>query len=323
MFLYVDVSALGHAIAHSMDIQELQNGPAAVALGIASQIAGFVRAHQTRRVYWCLDSKEGSWRRHVYADYKANRAKMYEDDPDRKMRRDIADKAVKETMPELIQLLECPVFSMPWVEADDCCAALVGLNPGQASLILTTDKDYWQLISPTVTILNPIHQYRISLSPQGTILQTKSDGTQEDYGVTPANWVLVKALQGDKSDNLPGLVGCGEETALKVVRENRAEAYLTEQTGMVMPRKSKNNQNPQAVNQDARAVAARNVDLMSLTASRVYEKVQGIMQGLEKAGLRERRTNYTKLVMWLDAHGFKNPEIASSLATTFSTQWTS
>jgi len=215
------------------------------------------------------------------------------------------------------------VFWMPHVEADDCAAAVVGLNPGKPGIILTTDKDYWQLLTPSIKIINPVHQYRLTLSQQGTILQTKADGTQEDYGVTPIQWVLVKALQGDKSDNLPGLIGCGEETALKVVRERRVDAYLTEQTGMVTPRKSKTNPSPTPIQQDARQVAATNASLMCLTSNRVSDKVKLVMEGIEKSSVRDTRTNYTKLLMWLDARGYKDPQTAQHLASVYSMQWTS
>jgi 5'-3' exonuclease len=325
MHLYVDVSALAHSAAHAMREEEIALGPAQVALAVVSQVGQFVRHYRPRRTYFCLDSPKDriTWRKAVEASYKANRAEMYQDDPQRLMRRQMADKALQKEILELIDLVECPRFQMPHIEADDIAAALVAMNPGTKGILVTTDKDYWQLINPTVSFLNPTHQYRVEMGPNGTLVQHKADGTSEDLGFTPKQHLLIKALHGDDGDNLDGLCGVGEVGARKAVLEGRASALITEMTGMVTPRKSKKNPSPVPHHQDAKAIVSKNIAMMDLLNSQVHGKVRLMMEPIEKAGIRSQRTGFTKLVVWLEANGIKNEELARSLSTTFTDQWIS
>lgn len=326
MYLYVDASFLANAAANSLPPDQLRFGAPAVAFAVISQVGQYVRNYQSRRVYWCLDAKEGSWRRQVLPSYKAHRAEKLEADPARKLAHDIADHAISVEIPELIELLSCPCFQLPWIEADDWAAAVIANNPGKPGIILTADKDYWQLISSQVCMIDPAHSLRYQLGEDGKLIRYKGDGMNEPMGLTPAETLLAKAMEGDSSDNLPGLIGVGEVTATKVVQEKRTAQFLVEETGMKTRRKTKNNPNPVPEMQDARKVVNDNLAMMDLFHSRIHDKVKAFALEKERTGLRNPETNLTRMTIWLEQkHQFANEaatQAARQLCSTFRDQWT-
>jgi 5'-3' exonuclease len=245
MHLYIDASYLCHAAAHS----EAGSGrgtptPEQVAINVLSTIGQLVRFHKATRIYTCFDTKSGSWRKKFFAEYKAQRAGELEDDPERKAIKEIADKTIHEVLPQLIQVLGCPVFLHPYIEADDFAAAAIALHPEKSGLIVTADKDYWQLVSANISCLNQTHGFMIQLGPDGKLVKRKGDGTSEEIGLTPAQHLLQKALQGDDSDNLNGLIGVGEVGAKKaVLAGNIAQSRLVRRHAGKAPRTRTRNRN--------------------------------------------------------------------------------
>lgn len=103
-------------------------------------------------------------------------------------------------------VIECPGF-----EADDIigtAAKMADDDGGIETYILTGDRDSLQLIDKTTSV--------ILAKTKEDILYTEERFTEE-YGITPKQFVDVKALMGDKSDNIPGVAGIGEKTALKLI----------------------------------------------------------------------------------------------------------
>ena len=97
-------------------------------------------------------------------------------------------------------------------EADDIlgtCAAMGEADGGTATYILTGDRDSFQLIRDDVTVL---------LASTGETSEFDRDRFRQKYGVEPEQFVDVKALMGDTSDNIPGVPGVGEKTALALVQ---------------------------------------------------------------------------------------------------------
>lgn len=103
------------------------------------------------------------------------------------------------------------VLELPGYEADDIlgtCAAFGREDPGLAVDILTGDRDSLQLIRDNVAVL---------LAGTEETVTYRRDRFFERYGITPEQFVDVKALMGDSSDNIPGVPGIGEKTALKLI----------------------------------------------------------------------------------------------------------
>lgn len=143
-----------------------------------------------------------TFRHEQYNDYKGGRSET----PDElKMQFPVA----KEILTAMgIQYLEVPGY-----EADDIIgtyAKMVDETKDYQGLIVSSDKDLLQLISPAVTVKLLKSKDYIMMTPQ-TFFDT--------YGITPIRMIDLKGLMGDASDNIPGVKGIGEKTALKLLKE--------------------------------------------------------------------------------------------------------
>ncbi len=149
------------------------------------------------------DLKAPTFRHQMYDAYKAGRHAM----PDE----------LRAQMPisrEFAEMLGLHILDMEGYEADDILgtlAAMAEADPEDCmAYLLTGDKDSLQLISPKVHVL---------LAGNNETADTDEAAFIEKYGVRPDCFVDVKALMGDSSDNIPGVPGIGEKTALKLISE--------------------------------------------------------------------------------------------------------
>ena len=149
------------------------------------------------------DLKAPTFRHKMYDAYKAGRHAM----PDE----------LRAQMPvsrEFAEMLGLHILDMEGYEADDILgtlAAMAEADPEDCmAYLLTGDKDSLQLISPRVHVL---------LAGNAATTDTDEAAFIEKYGVRPDQFVDVKALMGDSSDNIPGVPGIGEKTALKLISE--------------------------------------------------------------------------------------------------------
>lgn len=328
MYLYIDGSLLAHQRAFHNT--ESQVTPAMIALDVVQQVTQFIRYYRATRCYFCLDPFEGSWRKHIDPKYKAQRSGDRNELQEKQ--KEMADIAIQQHIPQLLELLLVPIFQKPYIEADDFIAACIKNNEGQKGVILSTDKDFWQLVNEHVFMLNPIHNYRIFLGTDNCIYRGHADGRIEpaypcktNYGEFPPintkQLLLIRAMAGDNSDNLPGLIGVGDKTAVKAVTENRASQFITENCKRVTPRKTKKNPSPVEVYQDAITVVNHNLRMMTLNQSEVIDKVCQMAREIESNGLRNRSNNYSKLMIWLEQHGYANDDLARQLVSVYTDQW--
>ena len=138
-----------------------------------------------------------------YAEYKANRSPMPDD-----------LRAQVPVLRELIGLMHIPILELAGYEADDILGT-VSLHceeSGAQALLVTGDRDSFQLAGACTTILYT----RKGITDTEKVTP---DWIREHYGVTPVQMIDVKSLMGDTSDNIPGIPGIGEKTALKLVSE--------------------------------------------------------------------------------------------------------
>ncbi len=153
----------------------------------------------------CFDPAGGHTFRHdAYPEYKAQRDKQPED--------------ITLSIPYIKRILEAyriPVVEMPGYEADDVIGTLSrrAEAEGFTTYMMTPDKDYGQLVTPSVFM------YRPSLRGQGFEIRGPEQ-VCERYGISsPLQVIDLLALEGDASDNIPGCPGVGEKTAAKLIRE--------------------------------------------------------------------------------------------------------
>jgi DNA polymerase-1 len=123
---------------------------------------------------------------------------------------------------ELLQALKVPVVTSPGYEADDVLATLCqqASETGYRVKILTGDRDLFQLVDPQkeISVLYLSTDFFKGRGSTGPI-EIGSEQVKEKLGISPAQVVDYKALCGDKSDNIPGVKGIGDKTAVTLLNE--------------------------------------------------------------------------------------------------------
>lgn len=146
-----------------------------------------------------FDTKGPTLRHQAFKDYKAQRKPMPE------------DLVVQiPVLKELITALRIPLYESQDYEADDVLASLARIAAGRGihSIIVTTDKDLLQVVDASTSVYNP--------SKEKTLDEA---GVKEFFGVEAGRVADVLSLQGDQSDNIPGVPGIGEKTARTLIAE--------------------------------------------------------------------------------------------------------
>jgi DNA polymerase-1 len=149
----------------------------------------------------CFDRREPTFRHKKFEDYKAHRKPMPED---------LVDQL--EPIKNFCKLYGLAVFEEAGYEADDLLGTLAvkGREKGYEVFVVTGDKDAMQLVDEKIKMLNP---YKENLVYGPEEVRKRFDG------LGPEKVVDVMALMGDASDNIPGVRGIGEKTAVKLIRE--------------------------------------------------------------------------------------------------------
>jgi DNA polymerase-1 len=159
----------------------------------------------------CFDVSRATFRSEAFPAYKANRTSTPDD-----FRPQVS------LIREVLDALRVPVLAVEGYEADDVIAtlAVAAENTGYEVLILSGDRDAFQLVSDHVTVLYPV---------RGVSELSRMDpaAVQARYDLTPTQYPDFAALRGDPSDNLPSVPGVGEKTAAKWIREFGSLAELT------------------------------------------------------------------------------------------------
>lgn len=150
-----------------------------------------------------FDTPEPTFRHERFVDYKATRQKM----PDELS-------AQLSRLKEVTDALGVTLIEIPGFEADDVMGTLAkqAEREGIETFLVTADKDLMQLVSPHIKI----YSLR-KVDHQQEILD--AEGVQQKFGVPPERVIDVLALMGDSSDNIPGVRGIGEKTAVKLIQD--------------------------------------------------------------------------------------------------------
>lgn len=151
-----------------------------------------------------FDLKAPTFRHKMYAEYKAGRKGM----PD-----ELAQQLP--VLKELLAALGYTIVTCEGWEADDILGTLSDAcrGTGNQCFLATGDRDSLQLVGGNTVVL-----LAATRSGQAQTVYCDEARIQADYGVTPPQLIEVKALQGDTSDNIPGVKGIGEKTALDLIR---------------------------------------------------------------------------------------------------------
>lgn len=155
------------------------------------------------KIIVAFDISSSEKRTKIFNEYKAGRHKAPED-------LTIQFPIIK----ELLKTMNIPIVQKDGIEADDILGAIAKKEgkKGNKIIILTGDRDYFQLVDMNVNI-----RYPKTIMGKTEYIIYDNYKINEEYGLTPEKLIEVKALMGDASDNIPGVKGIGEKTALKLI----------------------------------------------------------------------------------------------------------
>lgn len=167
--------------------------------GVASSFIRLVESLDAQHIAIAFDRKAPTFRHEMYQAYKAQRPPM----PD-----DLV--AQIEPVHEFFRLIGLPEMGMDGFEADDVLGTLAVKFKGQYQVVMvTSDKDYCQLVDEHCTLLDPMKDVVLDRA-----------AVYAKYGVYPEQFVDYLALVGDASDNIPGVKSIGPKTAEALLKEH-------------------------------------------------------------------------------------------------------
>ncbi|MHA5053501.1 DNA polymerase I [Streptomyces sp. SD15] len=250
--------------------------------GFASMLANTLRDEAPTHFAVAFDVSRKTWRSEEFTEYKANRSKT----PDE-------FKGQVELIGELLDAMHAQRFAVDGFEADDIIATLAtqAEAEGFEVLIVTGDRDSFQLVSEHTTVLYPTKGV-------SELTRFTPEKVVEKYGLTPAQYPDFAALRGDPSDNLPGIPGVGEKTAAKWINQFGSFAELVERVDEV---KGKAGQN-----------LRDHLEAVQLNR-RLTEMVKDVELPRTVADLERAAYDRTAVAMVLDTLEIRNPSLRERL----------
>ncbi|WP_306535501.1 DNA polymerase I [Geobacter sp.] len=167
--------------------------------GFTQMLLKVIKDRRPDHIAVVFDVGRTTFRTDLYPDYKANRTAMPDD-------------LIPQIAPikEMVRAFNIPVLELAGYEADDIIGTIAREceERGMEAVVVTGDKDLMQIVSERVTLLDTMKE-KVSGIPE----------VQERFGVGPDGVVDILGLAGDTSDNIPGVPGIGEKTAIKLIQE--------------------------------------------------------------------------------------------------------
>ena len=176
--------------------------PTGAIFGFVNIITSLLEREKPENIAVVFDTREPTFRHEMFPEYKANRAEFPED---------LGPQLEK--IKEFLDLVGIPRVEQPGFEADDIIGAIAknASSRNEKVVCITNDKDYYQLVDDNIKIMKP--------AKGGEFEIVSYDEVKEKFGVTPDKVIDVQALIGDSVDNIPGVKGVGEKTAIPLIVE--------------------------------------------------------------------------------------------------------
>lgn len=177
--------------------------PTSAIFGFFNQLFRYLEEIKPDSVIVAFDSKEKTLRAERFEQYKANRAEMPEE---------LIPQIGK--IKEILEAMAIPVFAMPKIEADDIIGTMSRLaeEDGYAVYMVSPDKDYFQLVTQNAFLVRP------GIKGEDFDIYDVASAKQK-LEIEPSQMIDYLALIGDKSDNIPGVAGIGEKTAIPLIQQ--------------------------------------------------------------------------------------------------------
>ncbi len=173
--------------------------PTNAIFGFTNILLKLLKQHRPEYVVVALDAGRETFRNEMFADYKSNRPE-----------------APAELVPQfpyfrkILDALNLPLLELPGYEADDIIATLCDTMSGQGCevVVVSSDKDLMQLVTDGIRLLDSAKDRWIG-----------AEQVREKFGVAPEQVIEVMGLMGDAVDNIPGVKGIGEKTAIALIQQ--------------------------------------------------------------------------------------------------------
>jgi DNA polymerase-1 len=205
--------------------------PTNAIFGFTSMLLKILRDHKPDGVAVVFDTKAPTFRNKLYADYKANRPEM----PD--------DLAVQiPYIKKIVEAFRIPSLEREGYEADDLIGTIAkeAEKDGLEVVIVSGDKDLLQLVSNKITVLDTMKDAQKDLRE-----------VKERFGVNPERLPDIMGLAGDSIDNIPGVPGIGEKTAIDLIKRFENLDVLLQRLDDAKELKTKIKENLQAYKDQA------------------------------------------------------------------------
>lgn len=195
--LLIDANGLAYACFYTMGGLSYRGNPTGIQFGFLKMILGLAGRFKSNDVLLCWDAKP-THRLKLFPAYKQNRR---DKTPEEQEVINMAKAQMDDARDNLVRKLGFVSYHVEGYEADDLIASIV-LNNRGSFMIVSSDHDLYQLLSPKVRMYEPI---------------ARKITSSLDLPCSPEDWAMVKAVGGCKSDGVPGVPGVAENTAIKYV----------------------------------------------------------------------------------------------------------
>ncbi len=202
--LLIDTFNFLHRAYHALPntFTDKNGEPTNAVYGVTSMLISVFELIKPDYVVTAMDDMAPTLRHEDFTGYKAHRRPMEDD--------------LSSQIPKVFEIIDAfgvKRISLPGYEADDVIGTLsqkFGKDDIEV-VIVSNDRDLWQLVNDHVLVMNP--------NTKGEAEWIGVKEVKARYGFTPKQLIDFKGLRGDPSDNIPGVYGVGEKTALKLIEE--------------------------------------------------------------------------------------------------------
>lgn len=189
--------------------------------GFTTMLLKVIKDYNPDYLVVVFDTKEPTFRDKIYPEYKANRP-------------EVSNELIMQLphIKNIVQAFNIPSLEKPGFEADDIIGTLARQAEKEKldTIIITGDKDMTQLVSDRITLLDT--------------MKDKTTGVaeiKERFGVTPEKIIDIFGLTGDTTDNIPGVLGIGEKTAIELIKEFGSVEQLIKEADKIKKPKLREN----------------------------------------------------------------------------------
>jgi len=214
-----------HFIFISRPLMNSKGQNTSAAYGFTAALLKLIEDHKIDHIAVVFDemTEGGTFRDDLFAQYKAHR-----DPPPADLLANLP------YIKEIVRAMDIPVIEEGGVEADDVIGTLARWAEAESAdvVIVSPDKDFQQLLSPHISMFRPAHRGE-SFNP------ITEETFRSKFGVAPIQFIDILALMGDTADNVPGVMGIGEKTAMKLIRQYGSVEVLLEHADEVKGKRAR------------------------------------------------------------------------------------